>query len=171
MKKWFLAVLTVAALAGCNGNQATVSVPEAASIPEVTATAPEVDTFTFDEIDLSGCGLMLLEEGTDFRADGIYLFSGYVDPAVSPQPGGSMRMRLDSELVRFTRTEIEGEGIPGGQYSVQRFVSEDGDTTVTVAVGNVESGIEEANAITDATITVTRDGQETTVEAVGDTGC
>jgi hypothetical protein len=172
MKKWSLAVLATVAFMGCNGNQTTAPILDAVPTPGAASPAPEIGTFTFEEIDLLGCGMTLWQEGTDFRADGIYLFSGWVDPETPPRPDGFMRMRLDGEIVRFIRTETAGEAIPGGQYLVQRFVSEDGDITVAVEVGSVDSGIEpESNPIPDAAITVTRAGQETTLKTIGNTGC
>ncbi|HEY9881700.1 MAG TPA: hypothetical protein V6D29_24830 [Leptolyngbyaceae cyanobacterium] len=175
-KHWFLAVCATLLLS-CNSNssQEPVAAPPSPTPTATSAAAdplPQVDSLTFGEIDLSGCGMTLYASGSNPLKDGFYLFSGFVDPEVPPKADGSMRMKLNGEIVNFTRTATSGEAIPGGQFTFQTFVSEDNRTTVTVETSPaVSSGEPEANGLPEATITVTRDGQETTVDAVGDTGC
>ncbi|HEY9763284.1 MAG TPA: hypothetical protein V6D07_12215 [Trichocoleus sp.] len=176
MKKYWLLAICAIVLAGCNGNPSTTAPTptSTASTPAPTATelGPEIETLTFDDIDLSGCGMTLYASGSNPLQNGFYLFSGFVDPEMLPKAGGSMRMKLDGEVIKFTRTATSGEAIPGGQFTSQTFVSEDSGITVTVETSSaVSSGEPEANAIPEATITVTRNGQEAAVDAVGDTGC
>lgn len=122
--------------------------------------------------------MALYPEGSRPQNTGIYLFSGLADEASglveenAPPTVGSMRMKIDGEVVRFIRTGTSGEAIPAGQFASQTFVSEDGSTTATVEVAEVRAGSEpEYNPISGATIRVSRDGQETTIEAAGDAGC
>lgn len=140
--------------------------------PATAGTTPEIGTFTLNELDLRGCGMTLYAPGSDPMQPQIYLFSGLVDPAIAPKTGGSMRMKLDGALVKFTRTATSGEAVPGGQFTTQTFVSEDGSITVTVEIGTVTPGSDpEIHQITDAVLTVTRNGQTSRVEAIGDAGC
>lgn len=172
-KRWFLAICATL-LMGCNSNSSTEisPAPPASPAPTSTESFPQIGTLTFDETDLSGCGMTLYAEGSSPRQDGFYLFSGFVDPTVPPKVEGSMRMKIEGEIIKFTRTATSGEALPGGQFTSQTFVSEDGLTSVTVETSSATSGGDpEANGIPEATITVIQDGQETTVDAVGDTGC
>ncbi|QQE64333.1 hypothetical protein GFS31_10130 [Leptolyngbya sp. BL0902] len=137
--------------------------------PPPAAALPTVGTLAFDDIDLFGCGLTLLPPGTDARADGFYLFSGLPDDT---DPTGSMRMKLDDEVVNFVRTETSGEELIGGQFASQTFVSQDGQTTVVVEITQTaDPGDQEVLAIEGATIRIEQEGESLTLEAVGDTGC
>lgn len=178
MKNHLFLALASIVVVGCNASQPPIPSPEvtasptAPAIQPTTGPAPKIGTLTLDEIDLRGCGMALYEEGANPSQGGIYLFSGLVEPSAPAQPGGSMRMKLDGEIVKFTRTATSGEEIPGGQFTLQTFTSEAGNTTATVETAPAIAGSDpEANQIPEATITVIRDGQESTVEAVGDAGC
>lgn len=140
-----------------------------AETPPPTAALPTVGTLAFDEIDLFGCGLTLLAPGTDARADGFYLFSGLPDES---DPTGSMRMKLDDEVVNFVRTETSGEALIGGQFTSQTFVSQDGQITVVVDITQTATQVDqEVLDIEGATIRIEQGGESLTVEATGDTGC
>ncbi|HEY9736844.1 MAG TPA: hypothetical protein V6D06_11195, partial [Trichocoleus sp.] len=125
MKSPLFLLIGTAALVGCNSSQPPSSTsPSATETPAATpstapaAPAPEVGTLTLAELDLSGCGMALYPEGSRPQNTGIYLFSGLADEASglveenAPPTVGSMRMKIDGEVVRFIRTETRGEAIP-----------------------------------------------------------
>lgn len=144
--------------------------PEAtASLPTATGSAPEINSFTFDEIDLRGCGMTLWAPGRDPRTDGVYLFNGLQPPDGSPK--ATMRMKIDGRIMPFQRTEAEGEEYYG-QFERQTFTSVDGGLTAEVN-SEVTSKPENSEVWgVQGTITVINaDGQETSVEAIGDAGC
>jgi hypothetical protein len=139
------------------------------SSPEQMGDAPEIGTFTFDELDLAGCGMSLWAPGSDPRADGVYLFNGIEPPSGAPE--GTMRMKIDGDVVKFQRTETAGDEYYG-QFTQQTFESLDGDLSAEVGTEVVSEGPDPEVMGVEGTITVINsDGQETTVEAVGDAGC
>lgn len=159
-------------LAACNANTTSDDRPEPAATDSpvpATATAPAIGTFSFDEIDIAGCGLSLWAPGSDPRTDGVYLFSGM------PSPNGSaavpMRMKVNDTLMPFQRTGGKGEEYYG-QFAQQTFTSLEGDLTAEVNT-EVTSRPENAEVLgVKGTITVIGpDGQTTSVEAIGDAGC
>lgn len=147
---------------GCQIEMPADSSPTASSLPTV-------GTLTFDELDLAGCGLTLLAPGTDSRIEGFYLFSGLDQGS---NPSGSMRMKLDDNVVNFVRTATSGEALMGGQFTSQTFVSQDGQTTVIVDITEViVPNDQEVMAIEDATIRIEQEGEHLILKATGDTGC
>ena len=159
-------------LAACNTDTASDDRPEPAATATPTAmteTAPAIGTFTFDEIDIAGCGLSLWASGSDPRADGVYLFSGMQPPNGSAEV--PMRMKVNDTIVQFQRTGGEGEEYYG-QFDRQIFASLEGDLTAEVNA-EVTSRPENAEVLSvKGTITVIGpDGQTTSVEAIGDAGC
>ncbi|MGB3135191.1 MAG: hypothetical protein WBG38_05070 [Nodosilinea sp.] len=139
---------------------------------EVTTPAePEpvdIGTFTFNEIELSGCGMSLWPPDGDPRNGGVYLFSGIAGQDDLAE--GTMRMKIDGIIVKFERVAGEGDEFYG-QFSQQTFESLDGAVTAEVeAVITSEGPDPEVNAV-EGTITVTSGDQEATVEAAGDAGC
>ncbi|WOD41502.1 hypothetical protein [Nodosilinea sp. E11] len=159
-------------LAACNANTASGDRPDppATDFPApATETAPAIGTFTFDDIDIAGCGLSLWAPGSDPRADGVYLFSGMQPPSGSAEI--PMRMKVNGTLVQFQRTGGEGEEYYG-QFDRQTFTSLGGDLTAEVN-SEVTSRPENAEVLgVNGTITVIGpDGQTTSVEAIGDAGC
>ncbi|MEB3291397.1 MAG: hypothetical protein VKI82_15880 [Leptolyngbya sp.] len=130
---------------------------------------PAVGTLTFDELDLAGCGLTLLAPGTDSRIEGFYLFSGLPNDT---DPSGSMRMKLNNDVVNFVRTATSGEALMGGQFTSQTFVSQDGQTTVVVDITRLApEADQEVVPIEEATIRIEQGGESLTLTATGDTGC
>lgn len=163
MRPWYWITCAALLAIGCQAETPP-------SDPPVAAAVPSVDTFTFDEIDIAGCGLTLLAPDTDSRIDGLYLFSGW--PADNEAGTGSMRMKLDGEIVNFVRTETSGSEIIGGQFISQTFVSQDGRTTVVVEITQTTPQPDpEVLAIDAATLRLEQDGETTTLDLVGDTGC
>jgi hypothetical protein len=159
-------------LVACNANAPSVNSPEpeaTASPTATTAIAPEINTFTFDEIDIRGCGLSLWAPDSDPRADGVYLFSGMQPPNGSAEV--PMRMKVNGTIVQFQRTEGEGEEYYG-QFDRQTFESLEGGLTAEVN-SEVTSRPENSEVWgVKGTITVINtDGQETSVEGIGDVGC
>jgi hypothetical protein len=159
-------------LAACNANTASGDRPEPAATDSpaaVTETAPAIGTFTFDEIDIAGCGLSLWAPDSDPRADGVYLFSGMQPPNGSAEV--PMRMKVNDTMTQFQRTSGEGEEYYG-QFDRQTFASLEGDLTVEVNT-EVTSRPENAEVLgVKGIITVIGpDGQTTSVEAIGDAGC
>ena len=137
--------------------------------PEQMGDAPDIGTFAFDEIDLAGCGMSLWAPGGDPRADGVYLFNGIESPDGAPE--GTMRMKIDGDIVKFQRTETAGDEFYG-QFTQQTFESLDGDLSAEVGTEVVSEGPDPEVMGVEGTITVIdSDGQEATVEAVGDAGC
>jgi hypothetical protein len=157
-------------LAACNTNTASGPAPEATDPPApATQNAPEISTFSFDDIDIAGCGLSLWAPDSDPRADGVYLFSGMQPPSGSAEV--PMRMKVNGTIVQFQRTGGEGEEYYG-QFDRQTFASLEGDLTAEVN-SEVTSRPENSEVMgVEATISVVGpDGQSTTVEAIGDAGC
>ncbi len=155
-------------LAACNAN--TGSTPEATDSPAAaTETAPAIGTFSFDDIDIAGCGLSLWASGSDPRADGVYLFNAMASPNGTAE--ATLRMKVDGDIVQFQRTDGAGEEYYG-QFDRQTFESLDGGLTAEV---NAEVTSRPENSEVwgvQGTITVINtDGQETSVEAIGDVGC
>jgi hypothetical protein len=158
-------------LAACNTNTVSGDRPEPAATesPVTTEIAPAIGTFSFDDIDIAGCGLSLWAPGSDPRADGVYLFSGMQPPSGSAEV--PMRMKVNGTIVQFQRTGGEGEEYYG-QFDRQTFASLEGDLTAEVN-SEVTSRPENSEVLgVEATISVIgSDGQTTSVEAIGDAGC
>lgn len=164
MRSWYWMAWAALLIVGC---QADGSPP---AEPPVAVTLPTVDTFTFDEMNLRGCGLTLRAPGAESHIDGLYLFSGLPDDPDAVN--GSMFMKLDGNMVGFVRTETSGDALIGGQFISQTFVSQDGGTTVTVDITQIAPQIDlEVLEIDAATILLGQEGETLTLEAVGDTGC
>lgn len=163
MRPWYWMACAALLTVGCQAE-----IPPSA--PPVATDFPSVDTFTFDEIDIVGCGLTLIAPDTNSYTDGLYLFSGLPD---EPETGtGSMRMKLDGEIVNFVRTETSGLEIIGGQFTSQTFVSQDGRTTVVVDITQTTPQPDpEVLAIDAATLRLEQDSGILTLGLVGDTGC
>lgn len=138
-------------------------------LPEQRGEAPEIGTFTFDQIDLAGCGMSLWAPNSDPRADGVYLFNGIEPPSGASE--GTMRMKVDGAMVKFQRIDGEGDEYYG-QFNRQTFESLDGSLTAEVGTSVTAEGPDPEVMSVEGTITVIgSEGQETTVEAVGDAGC
>jgi len=171
IKPVLITSLCTISLMACN---ADVSSPDDAASgetpsPEQMVDAPDIGTFTFDEIDLAGCGMTLWAPGSDPRTDGVYLFNGI--EASDGAPEGIMGMKIDGDVVKFQRTETAGDEFYG-QFTQQTFESLEGDLTAEVGTEVVSEGPDPEVMGVEGTITVIdSDGQETTVEAVGDAGC
>ncbi|WP_416668278.1 hypothetical protein [Egbenema bharatensis] len=159
-------------LAACYADTSSGDRPEpdeTLSLAETTESAPEIGTFTFDEIDIRGCGMTLRAAGSDPWTDGVYLFNGLESPNGTAE--ATLRMKIDGDIVQFQRTSGEGEEYYG-QFDRQTFASlEEGliaevNSEVTSRPENSEVwGVK-------GTITVINaEGQETSVEAIGDVGC
>lgn len=180
MKQRFLLPLTMLVLIGCTQvpsetdsaetDATAADAPAGAESVETTAAAPEIGTFTFDEIDIRGCGMSLWGEGNDPREDGIYLFNGIIGANPNNDATDLMRMKIDGEIMAFERTEGSGEEFYG-QYEFQSFAGPNGETTVTVLAEQVAEGPDPEVSRVEGSITVNRDGNETTVDVVGDAGC
>jgi hypothetical protein len=136
-------------------------VPESPASP--AASSPAIGTYTVDELfeaGSGGCGMTLWSSDASPQAG--FLFFNGVD--------GNMLMRVDGDLVWFTRTAASGDEFYGQQTS-QTFVSEDGSITVTVEVTLGEPGEIESVAIPAGTLQVEQNGQILTLPVVGDAGC
>jgi hypothetical protein len=171
IKPVLITSLCAISLMACN---AEVPSPDDAASGEAPSLeqmgdAPDIGTFAFDEIDLAGCGMSLWPPGGDPRADGVYLFNGIEPPDGAVE--GTMRMKIDGSIVKFQRTETAGEEYYG-QFNQQSFESLEGGLSAEVDTEVVSEGPDPEVMGVEGTITVTgSDGQETTVEAVGDAGC
>jgi hypothetical protein len=173
MKSIILTSLCTLALVACNAGNTppdATEQPETDPAPpeEAGGSAPEIGTMTFDELDIAGCGMSLWAPGTDPRADGIYLFNSVELPDGAAD--GTMRMKLNSDVVKFQRTAGEGEEYYG-QFNSQTFESLEGDWSADVTTEVTSEGPDPEVMGVEGTITVTGNGQEVTVEAVGDAGC
>ena len=152
-------------------NNPTADAPaETAPVTTTASAAPEIGLLMFDDLDIRGCGMSLWAEGSNPRADGIYLFNGLENPDLEPMENGTLRMRIKGEVMNFVRTEGTGEEFYG-QFPTQTFESIAGDTTVTVIVEKTTTGPDAEVVGVAGTITVQQGEQATTVEAVGDAGC
>ena len=170
-KQILIASLLAMGLGACNAEVISPNSSESgeAPTPEPMGAVPEIGTLTFDELDLSGCGMSLWAPGTDPRADGIYLFNGIEPPDGSTE--GTMRMKIDGSIVKFQRTEGEGDEYYG-QFNRQTFESLAGDLSAEVGTEVTAEGPDPEVMSVEGTITIVgSDGQETTVEAIGDAGC
>jgi hypothetical protein len=112
------------------------------------------------EMGSGGCGMTLWEPGAEPQ-EGFLLFNDIE---------GNMLMRVDGELTRFTRTDASGEEFYG-QHTSQTFVSEDGNTTVTLEVTKGERGEIESFAIPEGAMQVEHNDQTVIMPVVGDAGC
>ena len=163
MRPWYWMACAALLTVGCQAEPPTPN-------PPVAVVLPTVDPLTFDDLDIAGCGLTLIAPGTNAYTDGLYLFSGL--PSETEAETGSMRMKLDGEVVNFVRTETSGEALIGGQFTSQTFVSQDGRTTVVVNITQTTAPPDpEVLAIDAATIDLEQDGETMTLDVVGDTGC
>ncbi|MBE9138957.1 hypothetical protein IQ254_17460 [Nodosilinea sp. LEGE 07088] len=164
MKYLLPLALCTLGLVACNSPSPEATTPPA---PE-PGPALEIGTFTFDEIELAGCGMTLWPTDGDPRDGGVYLFNG-----IAGQDGDAvdtMRMKIDGSIVKFKRVAGEGDEFYG-QFSQQTFASLDGAVTAEVEAAITSAGPDpEVNGV-EGTITVTSGEQEVTVEAVGDAGC
>jgi len=120
-----------------------------------------VGTFSGDELFASGAGgcgmtLLLADEA------GFVFFNG-VEP-------GSMRMKLNGELLTFERTSFSGEEFYG-QAPSQQFVSEDGGSRVSVSVVQGPQVDQEVFTIDSGSIQVESAGEVLSLDVVGDVGC
>lgn len=162
MKPYLPLALCTLGLVACNS-----PTPEATTPPE-PETSLEIGTFAFDEIDLAGCGMSLWPPDGDPREEGVYLFSGIADQ--DPNAEGTMRMKIDGDIVKFERVSGAGDEFYG-QFNQQTFASLEGEITAEVEAAITSEGPDpEVNGV-EGTITVTSGEQEVTVEAVGDAGC
>ncbi|MBF2085276.1 hypothetical protein [Thermoleptolyngbya sp. C42_A2020_037] len=172
IKQFILISYCAFCLAACNANTTVPAGPTSSatdSPAKPAESAPEIDTFTFDEIDIRGCGMSLWSPGRDPRSDGVYLFNGIEPPNGASE--GTMRMKVDSRIVKFQRTVGEGEEYYG-QFNHQVFKSLDGDLTVTVDTEVTATAEPEEVRSVEGTLTlVGSNGQETSVKVTGDAGC
>lgn len=148
-----------------NGPESSV-----AQAPSDTETQASVDigSFTLNEIyDLgaTGCGMTLWREEVHEAAPGERTFT-----LVNGIEDDSMLMKLNGEVIRFSRTEGSGAEFYG-QYEEQTFQNEARDVTVQVSVETGEPGEIESVAIPAGTITVIMGGEEVTFPVMGDAGC
>lgn len=120
-----------------------------------------VDEFTLDEITGQGCGMALWHPNRQTR-DRFLFFSG-LDTA-------SMEMKLDGEIVQFRRTAARGTEFYG-QKTFQAFISEDGDTKVSVEVELGRPGEIESVAIDAGILRVKQGEAAIELSVVGDAGC
>ncbi|MEO1070530.1 MAG: hypothetical protein AAFW95_15690 [Cyanobacteria bacterium J06638_6] len=151
-------------LVACNS---TTPEPTPSPSPEPMPTL-EIGTFTFDEIELAGCGMTLYPPDSDPRSDGVYLFNGIAGQDDLPE--GTLRMKIDDSIVKFERIAGEGEEFYG-QFSEQTFESLDGTLTAEVEAAVTSEGPDPEVVTVAGTITVISGEQEVTVAAVGDAGC
>ena len=142
---------------------------------ETNETAsPEADALVFEKyrpdelaaIDEGGCGMTLLEPGTDYWQDGAYFFRGFSDDGSS----APAYVKLSGELVPFDLTSASGEAFYG-QQTMQTFESEDGTMTLEASVTLGALGEIESVEIADGTLTLKSQGQRKTVSVAGDAGC
>ncbi|MFQ4136078.1 hypothetical protein PGN35_007130 [Nodosilinea sp. PGN35] len=174
-----LVVLGLAA--GCTPNlpPGGSGATDGADIPN-GAIAPTIDEFDFDEIAGRGCGMSLRRAERSPQDRQYVLFNGLVQHSLS-EFDVSMEMKIDDQVVVFSRTDYEGEQFSVENYPWQRFVSEDGSLVATVEVealpptappaGVPSSGESAVVIISRGTVTVERDGQTDSVSVVGDAGC
>lgn len=144
------------------------------------AIAPAIDEFDFDEIAGRGCGMSLRRTERSPQDRQYVLFNGLVQQSLS-EFDVSMEMKVDDQIVVFSRTDHQGEPFAVENYPWQRFVSEDGSLVATVEVealrppapaGDMPSSGESAVVTIDrGVVTVERNGQSTSVQVVGDAGC
>lgn len=171
-KSFIAIVCCVLGLMACNASDPSVNspTPEPAKTPmTTTGSAPQISTFNFDEIDIRGCGMTLRAPVSNPRTDGVYLFNGLQSPNGSSK--ATMRMKVDGQIMPFQRTDGKGEEYYG-QFNRQIFTSTDGSLTVKVN-SEVTSKPENSEVLgVKGTITVINaNGQETSVEVIGDAGC
>ncbi len=144
------------------------------------AIAPTINEFDFDEIAGRGCGMSLRRAERNPEDRQYVLFNGLVQQSLSDFDV-RMEMKIDDEVVIFSRTDYQGEQFAVENYPWQRFVSEDGSLGATVEVEALPpaapsadvpgSGESAVVTIDRGTVTVERDGQTTSVPVVGDAGC
>lgn len=171
IKRFVLISCCAFCLAACNADPIAPARPtsnETDSPAETENSPPAIDTFTFDEIDIRGCGMSLWVPGTDPRADGVYLFNGIEPPNGASE--GTMRMKVDGRIVTFQRTVGKGEEYYG-QFNHQVFKSLDGDLTVEVDTEVIAEVDAEVRSVEGTLTLVGPNGQETSVEVIGDAGC
>lgn len=170
MKKIATLIFLSIVFAGCASNttppaatesEASAPVASATPAPEASADALQIDEFALDEISGAGCGMALWKPGQD-RPTQFVFFNG-----LEPSP---MEMKINGQVVEFKRVGASGEEFYG-QMTSQTFESEDGSMTAQVDVELGEPGEIESVAIDGGTVSVMRDGQETSVDVVGDAGC
>ncbi|WP_156119876.1 hypothetical protein [Leptolyngbya sp. KIOST-1] len=132
------------------------------------ATAPEVESFTVDELFAQGgggCGMTLWERTGGPPEGGFVFFNGL------PQPSGDgfTLMKLDGEFVRFRRTEATGPEFYGQQTS-QTFVSQDDTLQLQVETTLGEPGEIESVAV-EGTLQLEQNGDTLEIPVEGDAGC
>jgi hypothetical protein len=172
IKQFILISCCAFCLAACNANTTVPAEPTPSATDSPTGTAasaPEIDPFTLDEIDIRGCGMSLWAPGSDPRSDGVYLFNGIEPPNGAPE--GTMRMKVDGRIVKFRRTVGEGKEYYG-QFNRQVFKSLDGNLTVTVDTEvTATAKPEEVRSVKGTLTLVGPNAQETSAEVAGDAGC
>ena len=154
-------------------------VPATSKMPVENAENPTEDaantktlafeTYAPDELAAAnegGCGMTLLEPGTDYWQDGAYFFHGFSGEGKSTPA----YIKLDGELVPFVLTSASGESFYG-QQTTQIFESENGEITLEANVTLGGLGEIESVEITEGTLTLRSQDQTETVAVVGDAGC
>ncbi len=175
------------ALAACDGpSQPEVgTTPGASPVPEAASPTPEapapgsvgaaaqgnsieLGTFQFDEfaeLNALGCGMTLwsVEENAKTTTEREFLLINGLDD-------DTMLMRIDGNVTRFNRTNMDGEEFYG-QAESQTFVSQDGGIMVDVDVELGEPGEIESVAIDSGMVQVKQGDAAVDVAVVGDAGC
>ncbi len=111
--------------------------------------------------------MTLRAPGSNPRTDGVYLFNGLQSPGSSK---ATMRMKVDGRIMTFQRTEGKGEEYYG-QFNQQTFTSPDGSLTVKVNLEVTPKPALEPWSVKGTITVINANGQETSVEAIGDAGC
>ncbi|UIE39045.1 hypothetical protein [Leptodesmis sichuanensis] len=165
MKTLLSLSLVATFLVGCTAQTVTSPTPSEPVTPPAASPSPtgniQVEEFTLDEVGARGCGMYLWK--ADRKSKDRFVFFKGLNP-------DSMTMRINGQIVKFTRTAGTGDEFYGQQTS-QTFRSEDGSTSVIVEVVRGAKQDVEVMAIDQGTIRVSKNGQEVTTPVVGNAGC
>ena len=141
--------------------EGTQPLPNLPTSTSSATTTPTINEFKLEEISGAGCGMTLYKR--DRAQDNLFVLFNGLDP-------DSMEMKINGEFMTFQRIDEAGEPFYG-QYPSQTFTNSDGSMSVEVDVTLGEPGEIESVAIPEGTITVTQDGQSTTINVMGGAGC
>lgn len=165
MGRFFVFALFSLLLLSCsdsleNPTEGTQPLPSSPINTSSSTATPTINELKLEEIS-GGCGMTLSKR--DRAQDNSFVFFNGLDP-------DSMEMKINGEVMTFRRIDEAGEAFYG-QYTSQTFANADGSMIVEVDVTLGEPGEIESVAIPEGTITVTQDGQSTTINVMGGAGC
>ena len=128
----------------------------------------EIGQFTLQEIydiGAAGCGMTLWNAADNSQPPGERSFL-----LINGLEENSMLMKIDGSVVRFQRTDFEGEAFYG-QYLSQTFENSEQGIQVSADVVLGEQGEIESVSISEGMLRIEMNGAEQEFAVVGDAGC